>query len=115
VRRACNGFLNPDTFRELLYTLSTPSAILDIHFVPGTASAVFAAATSTGSIAIYQLETPSSAPVDAPTLHHMGTVQYGPEDVLVTALSWHPDGGEFGMTLSNGYASNVTNTIIALC
>ena len=102
MRTARNEASISDAFRELLHTLSSTSAILDIHFVTGTASAVFAAATSTGSIGIYQLETPSSAPVDAPTLHHMETVQYGPEDVLVTALSWHPDGCEFGITLSNG-------------
>jgi diphthamide biosynthesis protein 7 len=88
--------------RELLQTLPTPSAILDIHFVSGMPSAVFAVATSTGSISIYQLMIPPTGDVPNPIIVHVQTIQYGPENVLVTAFSWHPDGIEFGMTLSDG-------------
>jgi diphthamide biosynthesis protein 7 len=87
-----------DLCRILIRTLPTPSAILDVHFHPSDAS-LFGAATSTGSIGIYKLLNVST---DAPEIIHVRTVQHFPEDVLITAFSWHPDGHTLGMALSSG-------------
>jgi diphthamide biosynthesis protein 7 len=85
--------------RELLHTLPTPSAILDVHFVDRIQAVAFAAATSTGSVSIYNL---NISPEQSPAIVPVETVQYGPKDVLITAFAWHPDGIELGMTLSSG-------------
>lgn len=85
--------------REILQTLPTPSAILDVHFVDRIQSVAFAAATSTGSVSIYNL---TISPDHSPAMVLWETLQYGPKDVLVTAFAWHPDGIELGMTLSSG-------------
>jgi diphthamide biosynthesis protein 7 len=82
-----------------LQNLSTPSAILDIHFLTHVPSSNFGVATSTGSFAIYELE---SWEKRHPKILHIKTIQYFPENVLVTAFSWHPESYMVGMTLSDG-------------
>lgn len=37
-----------------------------------------------------------------PTIAHQTTLQFFPENVLITAFNWHPDGTTLGMTLSDG-------------
>ncbi|KAF2873834.1 WD40-repeat-containing domain protein [Massariosphaeria phaeospora] len=94
-----------DNVSKIIHTLSTPSAILDIHFTPkAPPNSVFGVATSTGAIGIYDLKQfvkleNSDAP---PEVTHLRTVQFFPEDTLVTAFSWHPKGTLVGMTLSTG-------------
>jgi diphthamide biosynthesis protein 7 len=41
-------------------------------------------------------------PDDIPMVSHIRTLQYAPEDVLVTAFSWHPKDSRVGMSLSSG-------------
>ncbi|KAJ4362313.1 hypothetical protein N0V83_010406 [Neocucurbitaria cava] len=83
---------------EILQTLSTPSAILDIHFLTQVSSSNFGVATSTGTFGIYALEPWQRDP----KLVHIKTIQYFSEDVLITAFSWHPESFMVGMTLSSG-------------
>lgn len=98
---------------KIIQTLPTPSAILDLHFAPTHRStSLFGVATSTGSVDLYQLTDARGEPLhdalDAnivPVLRHTKTYQYFPEDVLVTAFSWHPNGSAIGMSLSNGEIS----------
>ncbi|KAF2681663.1 hypothetical protein K458DRAFT_391616 [Lentithecium fluviatile CBS 122367] len=93
---------------EIVQTLSTPSAILDIHFgPPNIQSHYFGVATSTGSFSIYRLKDQRDKrtavePTKHPKIEHFKTTQFFPEDVLVTAFSWHPKGWSVGMTLSSG-------------
>ncbi|KAF2276387.1 uncharacterized protein EI97DRAFT_376834 [Westerdykella ornata] len=97
----------------VLQTLPTPSAILDIHFAPSyQPPSVFGVATSTGSIGLYQFtgsqnHDPSmSSSSDAePSISHLRTCQYFPEDVLVTAFAWHPSRPAVAMSLSSGEIS----------
>jgi diphthamide biosynthesis protein 7 len=81
-----------------LQNLSTPSAILDIHFLTHVPSSNFGVATSTGAFAIYELESWTRNP----KIVHIKTIQYFPEDVLITAFTWHPESYMVGMTLSDG-------------
>lgn len=60
-------------------------------------SSNFGVATSTGAFAIYELESWKRNP----KITHIKTIQYFPEDVLITAFSWHPESYMIGMTLSN--------------
>ncbi|KAF1936424.1 hypothetical protein EJ02DRAFT_459541 [Clathrospora elynae] len=83
---------------NIIQTLSTPSAILDIHFLTHVPSSNFGVATSTGAFAIYELKSWERDP----SISHIKTIQYFPEDVLITAFSWHPESFMVGMTLSNG-------------
>ncbi|KAH7083928.1 hypothetical protein FB567DRAFT_473985 [Paraphoma chrysanthemicola] len=83
----------------LRQTLPTPSAILDVHFNGKSEAGIFGVATSTGSIGIYKL---AIAAKESPAIVHMHTLQFFPEDALITAFSWHPDGKILGMTLSTG-------------
>ncbi|KAH7371229.1 hypothetical protein BKA66DRAFT_469941 [Pyrenochaeta sp. MPI-SDFR-AT-0127] len=83
---------------EIIQTLSTPSAILDIHFLTHVTSSNFGVATSTGSFGIYELE----SWMKDPKISHINTIQFFPEDVLITAFSWHPESFMVGMTLSTG-------------
>ncbi|CAA9959759.1 hypothetical protein PTMSG1_03167 [Pyrenophora teres f. maculata] len=83
---------------NIIQTLSTPSAILDIHFLTHVTSSNFGVATSTGAFAIYELKSWQRDP----EISHIKTIQYFPEDVLITAFSWHPESFMVGMTLSNG-------------
>ncbi|ORY17128.1 WD40-repeat-containing domain protein [Clohesyomyces aquaticus] len=96
---------------EIVETLSTASAILDLHFAPSyLPPSVFAVATSTGSIGIYQLRTqqgnatPENSDIETatPELYHFKTLQFYPEDVIVTAFTWHPNRSAVAMTLSDG-------------
>jgi diphthamide biosynthesis protein 7 len=88
--------------------LSTPSAILDVHFGPiNVPSHYLGVATSTGSFSIYELKKkrdvhPDGEPLEHPSIEHIKTIQYCSEDVLITAFSWHPKGWSIGMTLSSG-------------
>jgi diphthamide biosynthesis protein 7 len=85
---------------EVCQTLSTPSAILDIHFIPkNMADSIFGVSTSTGSIGIYQL---AESDGKHPVMSHLQTIQYFPENELITAFSWHPEQSAVGMTLSTG-------------
>ncbi|KAL1639000.1 Prohibitin-2, subunit of the prohibitin complex (Phb1p-Phb2p) [Diplodia intermedia] len=69
-------------------TLSTPFAIFDIHFAPTSESTstipLLGAATSTGSLALYQ--------VSAPTLSigALSVLQIFPTTSLITYFTWHP-------------------------
>ncbi|KAL6704286.1 hypothetical protein ACN47E_008350 [Coniothyrium glycines] len=83
---------------NIIETVSTPSAILDIHFLTHVPSSNFGVATSTGAFAIYELTSWGTNP----KINHIKTIQYFPEDVLITAFSWHPESFMVGMTLSNG-------------
>jgi diphthamide biosynthesis protein 7 len=88
------------TCSEICQTLSTPSAILDIHFIPKyLADSIFGVSTSTGSIGIYQISESSGR---HPVISHLQTIQYFPENELITAFSWHPEQSAIGMTLSTG-------------
>jgi hypothetical protein len=89
---------NADRSSDIIQTLPTPSAILDIHFLIHVPSSNFGVATSTGSFAMYELESWQRNPKIA----HLNTIQYFPEDILITAFSWHPESFMVGMTLSNG-------------
>jgi diphthamide biosynthesis protein 7 len=83
---------------NILQNLSTPSAILDIHFLTHVPSSNFGVATSTGAFAIYELASWKRNPV----LTHIKTIQYFPENILITAFAWHPESYMVGMTLSDG-------------
>lgn len=86
---------------KIIQTLSTPSAILDVHFHPTlNQQSSFGVATSTGSIGIYHLVW--SHTEDIPEMIHTQTLQYFPEDVLVTTFLWHPNGSSIGMALTTG-------------
>ena len=86
---------------NIIQTIPTPSAILDIHFAPPNGQAgIFGVATSTGSIDMYQLDVKHG---QKPEITHLRTLQFCPESVLVTAFSWHPRGDVVGMTLSDGH------------
>jgi hypothetical protein len=70
--------------RSLAETISYPSAIPDLHFCPAsTATPIFAVASSTGSLSIYDL---------SPSHHirHISTHQILAEDVLILSLAWYP-------------------------
>ncbi|KAH9877800.1 hypothetical protein J1614_003017 [Plenodomus biglobosus] len=82
---------------DIIQSLPTPSAILDIHFLTQVPSSNFGVATSTGAFAIYELKSWKRNP----EISHIKTIQYFPEDVLITAFSWHPESYMVGMTLSN--------------
>jgi diphthamide biosynthesis protein 7 len=92
----------------IIQALSTPSAILDVHFGPLYISPhFFGVATSTGSFSIYQLREHRGANSLDSSLQHpeivpFRTFQYFPEDVLITAFSWKPLAESVGMTLSDG-------------
>ncbi|KAF1921214.1 hypothetical protein BDU57DRAFT_584418 [Ampelomyces quisqualis] len=83
---------------NILQNFHTPSAILDIHFLTHVPSSNFGVATSTGSFGIYELATWERNP----SIVHIRTIQYFPENVLVTAFAWHPESYMVGMTLSDG-------------
>ncbi|KAF2851569.1 WD-40 repeat-containing protein-like protein [Plenodomus tracheiphilus IPT5] len=82
---------------DIIQSLPTPSAILDLHFLTQVPSSNFGVATSTGAFAIYELKSWERNPA----ISHIKTIQYFPEDVLITAFSWHPESYMVGMTLSN--------------
>lgn len=93
-----NTIASLTTHSEIIQTLATPSAILDIHFLTHVTSSNFGIATSTGSFGIYELESWSHDP----KIRHINTIQFFPEDVLITSFSWHPENFMVGMTLSTG-------------
>ncbi|KAJ4290235.1 hypothetical protein N0V90_010450 [Kalmusia sp. IMI 367209] len=96
---------------NLIQTLSTPFGVYDLQFAgehsenlrrndPG----LFAVASSTGSIALHRL-VPSRDGNSAsphPEISHVHTIQYFPEDILITSLAWHYEGQAISMTLSDG-------------
>lgn len=90
--------ISVDRNSNIIENVSTPSAILDIHFLTQVPSSNFGVATSTGAFAIYELASWERNP----KISHLKTIQYFPEDVLITAFSWHPESFMVGMTLSNG-------------
>jgi diphthamide biosynthesis protein 7 len=95
--------------REIVHTIPTDSAILDVHFPPTYLSpSIFGVATSTGSLEIYQLIDDNSKPFDSienitatPRAVIRKTIPTSP-DTLITAFSWHPTEPAIGMTLSTG-------------
>jgi diphthamide biosynthesis protein 7 len=84
---------------DILQNFSTPSAILDIHFLSHVPSSNFGVATSTGSFSIYELADWSKR---TPSIVHIKTIQYFPENILITAFQWHPESYMVGMTCSDG-------------
>ena len=82
---------------DIIETYPTSSAILDIHFLTQVPSSNFGVATSTGAFCIYELADWTRNP----KITHIKTIQYFPEDVLITSFSWHPESYMVGMTLSN--------------
>ncbi|KAH3977492.1 hypothetical protein HBI56_048240 [Parastagonospora nodorum] len=84
---------------DILENFPTPSAILDIHFLSHVPSSNFGVATSTGSFAIYEL---ADYEKRTPKIVHIKTIQYFPENVLITAFAWHPESYMVGMTVSDG-------------
>ncbi|KAF2490082.1 WD40 repeat-like protein [Lophium mytilinum] len=93
---------------KIVQTLSTPFAILDVHFTPTQHGNphLIGAASSTGSLALYELRRPdsnASALEHQPQLEHVQTLQYVPENTLITAFAWHPTSANVvGITLSSG-------------
>jgi diphthamide biosynthesis protein 7 len=83
---------------NILENFSTPSAILDIHFLTHVPSSNFGVATSTGAFAIYELASWERNP----KITHIKTIQYFPENILITAFAWHPESFMVGMSLSDG-------------
>ncbi|KFY44128.1 hypothetical protein V494_01614 [Pseudogymnoascus sp. VKM F-4513 (FW-928)] len=80
---------------SLIYTVTHPAAILDLHFSPFFPQ-IIAVASSTGSISLYKLEqTPR------PHLALLQTFQLFPESTLVLSLAWHPSHSQLlGCTLN---------------
>ncbi|KZF21821.1 WD40 repeat-like protein [Xylona heveae TC161] len=87
----------------LLQTLPTPSALLDLHFSPHDPS-IFATATSTGTLSLYQLSLPSDTSPAAPaSIQHLSTYQILDPSTLVLAFAFHPVYSNLlGVSLSNG-------------
>lgn len=82
--------------RTLLQTLSHPSAILDLHFIPNDPT--FAVVSSTGTISIYSFQ---------PTrqLSLLSTHQAFDSALLILSFTWHPDKSPqplLAATLSDG-------------
>ncbi|MCJ1388955.1 hypothetical protein MMC18_001807 [Xylographa bjoerkii] len=85
--------------RNLLQTVSTASAVLDLHFSPHRPE-ILAVAISTGAIEIYGL---SSAHVI--NLELLQIVQAFDPNILVLSLAWHPSperSTELAVSLSDG-------------
>ncbi|KAF1957779.1 hypothetical protein CC80DRAFT_33691 [Byssothecium circinans] len=102
---------------KIVQNLSTPFAILDIHFVPGEhPQSLFGVASSTGSIGLFQLVEARGNRLNndtdnftIPIMTHIQTIEVADPTVLVTAFQWHPErGGSNGrnliacLSLSNG-------------
>ncbi|KAF2196176.1 hypothetical protein GQ43DRAFT_405650 [Delitschia confertaspora ATCC 74209] len=96
---------------NIIQTLATPSAILDLHFCPShSLPSHFGVATSTGSLVLYKLTSSNSSPIisklssnsSKPQIAHVKTLQWFPSDLLVTAFSWHPTEPIAAMTLTDG-------------
>jgi diphthine methyl ester acylhydrolase len=68
-----------------IQTLSTASAVLDLHFSPHSPT-TFAIATSAGAISIYTLSTTTPSPV----ITHDHTAKLFGASTLVLALAFHP-------------------------
>ena len=71
------------THRHLLRTVSTCSAVLDLHFSPHVEH-IFAIATSTGAIEVYRLDFGETARIELLT-----QLQAFDPTVLVLSLAWH--------------------------
>lgn len=94
----------------VLQILPTPFGVYDLHFAPtkdiqdGKVNpGSFAVASSTGSVALYQL-VPSEqrdAGSTHPAIRHLYTIQYFSTDVLITSLDWRRH-DLLAMTLSSG-------------
>ncbi|KAI9816496.1 MAG: hypothetical protein M1827_001628 [Pycnora praestabilis] len=83
---------------EIIQTLPTPSATLDLHFSPHNPTLVVLA-TSTGSISFYEFTLNG----DSTSLSYLKTEQYFKADILVLAVAFHPlDPDIVGMSLSTG-------------
>lgn len=82
--------------RILVERLSYPSAILDLHFIPG--EPIFAVASSTGAISIYTLSLVAQDPGSDPgkagkipyewSFKHIKTHQVFPTKILVLSFIW---------------------------
>lgn len=83
---------------------------MDVHFTPSThgITNILGAATSTGSIALYSLNSPIKLDTPNPIsthsrLQHIRTVQLFDPSEIVTSLNWHPlQPGILATTLSTG-------------
>jgi diphthamide biosynthesis protein 7 len=82
-----------------------------VHFAPKqhTGPYLFGAATSTGSLGLYQLKRPDSTSSESspselhPWIEHLQTLQYVQPNTLITAFAWHPITADLvGITLSSG-------------
>ncbi|KFG82369.1 hypothetical protein MANI_015419 [Metarhizium anisopliae] len=87
-----------------IQTEPQPSAVLDLRFHPTrrTPQSVFAVVSSTGTLAIYRLETG-----DGPALEHVATSRCADlgEDVLFLQCNWHPSvENTIAVTTSTGLA-----------
>ncbi|KAI9787688.1 MAG: hypothetical protein M1839_000219 [Geoglossum umbratile] len=96
-----------------IQALSTPSAVLDLHFSPHS-PATFAIATSTGTICIYRLSTDTPSPAIA----HDLTAKLFSASTLVLALAFHPTNPSLiAGSLSTGSVALTnpsTNTVLHL-
>ncbi|KAF4536300.1 WD repeat containing protein [Lasiodiplodia theobromae] len=71
----------------LQHTLPTPFAIFDIHFAPASTSSsgpLLGAATSTGSLALYEISASTLS------ITPLSVLQIFPTTSLITFFAWHP-------------------------
>ncbi|CAI6340965.1 unnamed protein product [Periconia digitata] len=74
---------------NIIHTVATPYAVLDIHFAPkGHSQFLFGVASSTGSVGLYRLTEPRSHAM--PEIVHLHTINVAHPGTLVTAFIWHP-------------------------
>lgn len=88
----------------------TPSAVLDLHFFPG--SSTFAVASSTGTISIFIVESESSEEKNLNMERSHATIvpvichQAFPKDTIITSFSWdnslERDGPRMAVTTNSG-------------
>ncbi len=90
-----------------MQTLPHPSAVFDLHFIPGLP--VFAIVSSTGTVAIFKLaekqHVRKSNPVESDMLHieTIGSLQVFPKDVAPTYFTWAPNSRHaMAVTTSDG-------------
>lgn len=84
------------SFRDLIQTLSHPSAILDLHFIPNDSR--FAVVSSTGTISIYSFQSTHKISL-------LFTHQAFDPALLILSFTWHPDKSPqplLAATLSDG-------------
>ncbi len=86
-------------FRKLIQTVLYPSAVFDLHFIPGTQT--FAIVSSTGTLAIFRLTEKESTNV--PNIETVATHEVFKDDVAPTYFTWAPRSGHsMAVTTSDG-------------